>query len=417
MPDQLMTATEVDLAVVPRDGLQFRDGRHWGASAGGRSHTLDWPYPSSLLGALRTAYGRQLEMAEGIRLDSRSWPERTRDVELRIPLALRRPLGESWSPAHRMWPRPADAIYIQDDAEPKGSLKGSGSPSGRLVRLEPHPGKNPTLGTDDDPAREALWRPILEQRGKPLPAPPWWPDAAAIAWLAGKPVDAELTRIGGMASRLQVSVSLDEATLAYKEGALFASTLLETLERAPSGRPLDRPVEWAIGLRAALPGDGRAILGAPFTLGGDGRLAIPEELPAEVFSLPRELEAAFASGPRGLRLLVVSPGHFDGGWLPDGLSPRGAEYRGQLAGIPDEVILKAAFMDRPRHVSGWDLARHEPKPTRRLVAPGSVFFFTKADGRPFTPEDARNLWFRRIGSDTHEGFGVVVPGVWNPPAE
>ena len=86
------------------------------------------------------------------------------------------------------------------------------------------------------------------------------------------------------------------------------------------------------------------------------------------------------------------------------------------------VILRAAFVPRPLHVSGWGMTRSSdnlksggaPKPTRRLVAPGAVYFFDRGEGNSFSRADAEALWLRRIGLCTDEGFGRVVPGIWNP---
>ena len=55
-----------------------------------------------------------------------------------------------------------------------------------------------------------------------------------------------------------------------------------------------------------------------------------------------------------------------------------------------------------------------PKPTSRMVAPGTVYFFERADGRPFDETDARTLWLAAFGDRTNEGFGRVIPGVWSP---
>jgi CRISPR-associated protein Cmr3 len=50
-----------------------------------------------------------------------------------------------------------------------------------------------------------------------------------------------------------------------------------------------------------------------------------------------------------------------------------------------------------------------------MVAPGAVYFFERADGKPFGEADARSLWLAAVGGRTEEGFGRVVPGVWTTP--
>jgi CRISPR-associated protein Cmr3 len=78
------------------------------------------------------------------------------------------------------------------------------------------------------------------------------------------------------------------------------------------------------------------------------------------------------------------------------------------------VVLRAAVVPRPLHVSGWDMAARAPKPTSRMVPPGAVYFFERVDGQPFGEAEARALWLAAIGARTDEGFGRVVPGTWNP---
>src|SRR5690606_11677253 len=111
---------------------------------------------------------------------------------------------------------------------------------------------------------------------------------------------------------------------------------------------------------------------------------------------------AFRSGSAGLRLVAVSPLCFDRGWVPDGLVSRNGEYRGELAG--HEVVLRAAFVPRPIHVSSWVMAEGKPKPTSRMVPPGAVYFIERADGKRFGEAAAGKLWLAALGVRTDEGF-------------
>src|SRR5690606_29746560 len=104
------------LIVCPRDGLFCKDGRGWRTSENGRGHALSWPHPSTLLGALRAAYGRTREAAEGCVWPRSAWARETAGVRLDAVLALARPLHQAWSTAHRRWPTPYDAMYVRDEA-------------------------------------------------------------------------------------------------------------------------------------------------------------------------------------------------------------------------------------------------------------------------------------------------------------
>ena len=111
--------------------------------------------------------------------------------------------------------------------------------------------------------------------------------------------------------------------------------------------------------------------------------------------------------------------------MPDGFKPTKVgggrwQFRGALPGISGELMLRAACVPRPTHISGWDMASDKdnggaPRATSRLVPPGAVYFFARdIEKETFTADDARALWHAALGDRRHEGFGRVVPGIWNP---
>jgi CRISPR-associated protein Cmr3 len=88
-------------------------------------------------------------------------------------------------------------------------------------------------------------------------------------------------------------------------------------------------------------------------------------------------------------LLLAVPAFFAARWRPDALS---------------SGKLKAAAVDGPFVVSGWDLARRGPKPTRFGVAAGSVYF-VENQSPPSSPFAA--------GEDAKVGYGHFLKGTWN----
>jgi len=377
------------IALLPRDGIFCKDGRDWHTSASGRGHGLDWPWPSTVLGALRTAWGRRQEAKRGTTFGPEEWRTQTAAIQLGKTLVLRRPYGAAWAADHRVWPVPNDALWHEDVAE--------------VHRIEPIEPTLPTLGRDDDEIRERLMRPMLDDRRKPLHPPRWWSNDDFTAWLAGRSVPArarEQTLV--TTRRRQAHVGIRPEELTADEGILFSHDVVETLE--PSA-------EWAIGVEVVLPDDD---LPTSATLGSDARLVRVEPLPNMLFEPPTPVLEAFKTASRGLRIVAVTPMGFERGWLPDGLNPRDGTYQGTLPGFNREVILRAAFVSRPLHVSGWDMAAGAPKPTLRMVPPGTVYFFEATDSKPFSSAEVRSLWLAAIGSRIDAGFGRIVPGVWSP---
>ncbi len=384
-------------ALVPRDGFFCKDGRGWHTSSSGRGHTLEWPHPSTLLGAVRTACGRTLE-ASGERLDGEAWRQRTAGITLGASFALRRPMARDWSAADRVWPVPKDALWLE------------GHPN--VVRLRPRPPRAATLGTDDDEAREALWVPNLTDPSKPLAAPAWWQDQVFMRWLMGGDVTATLERLQPK-RRVQAHVGIRAEEQTADDGVLFSHDVMETLDGSSVfGDPTlgTTAAEWALGCEVA---GTQSMAPRVATLGSDGRLARIQNLPAQLFEAPAALLGA-CNQSAGLRVVLTTPAEFGRGWLPDGLVRHGKEYRGQLGALQAEVTLRAALVPRPIHISGWDMVASQPKPTSRLVPSGAVYFFEKSDGQPFDATDAQRLWLSALGSRQHEGFGRVVPGPWAP---
>ncbi|MDW8342832.1 MAG: type III-B CRISPR module-associated Cmr3 family protein [Geminicoccaceae bacterium] len=374
------------IVLTPRDGLACRDGRGWAPIGAGRAHALDWPWPSTIRGALRTAWGRAVEAKEGRTFGKDDWPKRTEDVRLHRLLVLRARRGEAgW---RRVWPRPADATAYEGGEQ--------------VVRLDPRPPELPTLGRDEDPAREALWRPRLEDPRKPVRLASWWSEEAFVRWLRAETVATGDLRLAAPSRRLQTHVGIAPDTLTAEEALLFSEDVLETL---------DGEGEWAIGAELEVPAGGPGPL---VTLGADKRLATLTPVDENLFAPPQALLEGFRQGSAGLRLIAVTPLSFARGWLPDGFEADGTEYRGRLPGVDGELVLRAAFVDRPLSVSGWDLAGGSPKPTDRMVPPGSVFFVVRADGRSFGEAEAKALWLAAMGRRSEEGFGRVVPGIWTP---
>jgi CRISPR-associated protein Cmr3 len=236
-----------------------------------------------------------------------------------------------------------------------------------------------------------------------------------VSWLAdpldgARPRDARFTGTTPP-QRTQTHVGIDPKTGAAREGLLFSYDLIESLDNNEPG-----PTGWHEWLIAAQvfgwdnPPDARTA-----TLGGDRRLVEFRVASEALFACPDALIQSFERRhPKGLRLVVVTPLASRAGWLLPGLELYQDGYRGTIPGIADQVVLRAALIGRPRHVSGWDLARNAAKRTDRLVAPGAVYHLVKQGGSVFSGEEARALWLVSLGERVEEGYGRIVPGLWQP---
>lgn len=384
------------LALFPRDGFSSKDGRGWYTSDIGRSRSHAWPMPNVLRGALRNAFGRERASQSGF-----DWQRDTEGVRIVKSCAVCRRVGEPLGAEHRMWPAPADAVQLRDDAE-EGNVR-------RLIptRTTRRAGGG-TLGNRDDAAMEALWLPAIP-RGKTQPSPMFWTDAEMIAWLTGQPVqrcdprDPRRTPV----VRTDIGLAINPDTQAAEPSMLRSSDITEGLVRAPSG-----VWEWGIVMEIALPGEATKLARGPLFVGGKRRLSFPEEISAPMFDGAPPLAPS-----RYVRLALATPADFAHGWIPDGFAAETIDgepvYLGALPGVRGPVILRAAIVPRPVPLSTWDMVARAPRKTRLLVPAGSVYFVEKRGG-DFTREELRALWLAQLGGARDEGLGLMMPGAWNP---
>jgi CRISPR-associated protein Cmr3 len=123
----------------------------------------------------------------------------------------------------------------------------------------------------------------------------------------------------------------------------------------------------------------------PLPLGGEGRHVHATPVQAESWAEPDPVDGRSA-------WLLASPA-----FLPGPCA---------LPGVPPPARLVAAASGTPIAVSGWDVARGGPHPTRFAVPAGSVYF---VEG-PFTPPQQSLC---TDAEDVAQGWGFVLRGTWN----
>jgi CRISPR-associated protein Cmr3 len=128
--------------------------------------------------------------------------------------------------------------------------------------------------------------------------------------------------------------------------------------------------------------------GAPLHLGGEGRRVRVE--PVLRSPWPDQLKP---QGQQRPFLLLTTPGFFED--RKDPWRPRCLGNHLVAAAVPGAVA-----------VSGWDLAKGGPKPTRFAAAAGSVFFLDALPGD--LPEHS----LCDDPTDRQQGWGHYLQGVW-----
>lgn len=100
-----------------------------------------------------------------------------------------------------------------------------------------------------------------------------------------------------------------------------------------------------------------------------------------------------------LRVVLLTPAYFDGGW-----GPSNQDWSHWV----DGGKLVSAALGKPQLISGWDMVKGEPKPLRHYLPAGSVFYFENANWKdqPFTQTPDNEPDFGAMG------YGQVALGTW-----
>jgi CRISPR-associated protein Cmr3 len=100
-----------------------------------------------------------------------------------------------------------------------------------------------------------------------------------------------------------------------------------------------------------------------------------------------------------LRVVLLTPAYFTGGWEPSNHDWSQWVGSGRLV---------SAALGKPQPISGWDVAHNRPKPLRHYIPAGSVFFFENATwaGESFTQTPDNEPDFGAMG------YGQVALGTW-----
>jgi CRISPR-associated protein Cmr3 len=386
--------------VEPNDPLIFGTGKPFTAVPGSRNDSLPLPPPSTLAGLVRSTAGRK----PSGEFDTARIPEL---LELRVLGPILVTLGTE--PELAVSP-PADALrlVLEEDQDKDIPAEDKRHCHRRLVPIKLRAG---------DAVSEAGLLPVglpLPDRSKPpRQAPAYWRWSALWDWLAAPPTlgaEKEVSAKHGVQapreeSRTHVSIGGDGTA---ETGALFGTV----------GRRFLGAVDGML-TPMGLYGETDAKLNLPFrgVLGGEGRLS-------QVRTAPRSLlpgsppPAVLASARVGfVRVYLLTPAPLGGSaWSPDW-----GEVIAQASGRPDVISGWAYDAPQGDAAEGYPKSRNKrrrggsPKPIRRLVPAGSIFFVRLLETGDEAVRRVSDLWGQSIvsGQDARDGFARVLFGVWD----
>lgn len=384
------------LEITCRDPIVARDGRPFGAGQGTRMRSAPWPLPSAVAGSLRSTIGKRVD--PGFSLV-------TVQNLLQVEIAGLFPVAED----KLYLPAPHDCVFHPEH----GALRAQPRPVASGGCDLPVAGLQP-VGLINAPTAADF---------KPSPVPAWWPVARFAAWLAGDEVAFDDGFLGAPRAETRTHVQIDPGVGAAEDKNLFTTEALP-LSHLPCYPP--RPhagtrearvtaITLTARVRASEPlHDVVAALDELHPLGGERRLAHWRAGgDAARWRCPPTIGSALASATR-VRMVLATPAVFSGGWKPGWLN---RDLIGTPPGSAVELRLIGVSIQRWQAVSGWSLAElpgqpRGPKPVKRVVPTGGVYFFETTGGAAGTLADR---WLEPVsddGQDRRDGFGLAAWGSW-----
>lgn len=370
-----MSTNRIGLLLEPLDVLFFRDGRPFEPAMHGESGL---PMPQTLAGAIWTAVLRQHDtdferLGESVR-EGMSFGDALEAID--------RPRWLAQIGVQGPWLAYANDGDLEDVLVPvpavlqklKEGEETSNGHTPRLRRLRPLserlPGWDPPL-----PDMRPLW---MREPAATEAANGFIGQEGLQAFLNGGDLDESQVKsaaeLYGLDSR--TGIAIDSQSLTSEEGLIYAARFLALNDKVGFYAEVGLPPE-ASANGVSWP--------QTVSFGGEGRRAR-----VHVLERPWSWPAAENSDAGGKPLVVLTtPGLFRQRWYP-------GAFDGRLA---------AAAVPGNQPVSGWDLARGGPKPTRFAAQAGSVYFLNESleDWPAALSDDA---------FDQQQGWGCYLTGVW-----
>ncbi|MBS1791599.1 MAG: type III-B CRISPR module-associated protein Cmr3 [Acidobacteria bacterium] len=402
--------------IEPRDPLIVRDGRPFENTPGARARSLDFPFPSTTTGVVRTRNGFAKNYNFNCQSNDHTEIERVqklieevKQLEVCGPLLVE--LTSSGEIDRWLMPAPADALMFEDGNEPASK---ENADLRQLVPLRMPDGATTNLASDLCPVGLAARDPR-----KPFGyAPRYWRECEFLRWLTNphtQPVQVSELGHSGPTQELRTHVGIQPDSQTSVEGALYQTRGLEFSRAVADSTSRRLRLGLAVLTEASL-SEGLA------PLGGERRLAYWRESNKTLPACPSELREAIKK-TKACRVILLTPAHFQAGYRPEWLLQL---HKGATA------ELKAVAVNRPQVVSGWDFDRTkskhgQPKPTRRLAPAGSVFFLKLTGGQDEISNWVDAMWMHcvsddridgeAIDQDRRDGFGLAALGVWSGNCE
>lgn len=397
--------------IEPRDSLIVRDGRPFGLGAGLRATSLDFPFPSTMAGGVRTRAGLDASGIFDVGLINA-----VKQISVAGPLLVE--LNKNGDICDWLMPAPSDALLMRDEQDEKKA---------DAKRLAPISVSADLTNLENGLLPVGVVTPLA---GKPLDeAPRYWRWTVFKEWLVrAKDFSAELKDLGHSGpekdSRVHASINKAFTTGTTGDNNLFQTRGLE-FRRILKEEKLESAKRMALTVFVDDNAQAQNVKSGLAPLGGERRLVVwredTKDAAKEIRQCPNEIKTEIIESGH-CRLVLLTPAFFKRGFYPEWILQSRCKVTPKL---------KAIAHNRYQVVSGWDFAKiktvsgnqvfGEPKPTRRLVPSGAVLFLELGKDKEGISDWADKTWFSCVSDDDpagqqdfrKDGFGLAMLGTWD----
>ena len=364
-----------DYLISPKAPLIFRNGKPFGTEDN-FADTLAFPLPSTIAGAMRTAWAESQPNGFDYANDAKKLLKKT----VLGPLLAR--FNDAENKPEIFFPAPADSLCLNDN---KGQRK--------IHRLYPDAINTGDEGTDLPSDLLPVFLDSDDQSKPAKNAPKFWSMDCTTQWLIDETttIDAD-KQLENLPREVRTHVSIDPQTQTAVDGHLFHTEGLDFSDEFGL-------LSW---FQDEIPDTYR-------TIGGESRLGHIQQQSLWP-DCPLDLSKALSSCT-AFRLVLATPAIFSKGFLPGWLNEN---YEGQFGNLT--VKLRAASLPRWQAGTSWNMADSKSKQGKgmrtadRLVPAGAVYWFDLISGHP---SELSDRWLTSLSDERdQDGYGLVLPGVW-----
>lgn len=383
--------------IQPSDVLLFRDGRPFSAGEGHRARSLFPPNPTTMQGVIRSKVlaefcGRYHQYRDGCAQCSEQ-----PDCNVPTEIGKAASTGEAdygqlslQGPLIAQYQESQLTVYFSV-ANDVVQLKNEN----RLVLLQPLSSSLPGE-SDLSESLKLLWS--LENEAVEN-ASGYWSQAELQAYLLEQ-IPQTLTGSEELFQKeTRVGIEVNNSRQAVEEGKIYQTEFIRCQEH--------------IGLYLEVQGISRLSQSDAdqglLSVGGESRSASYYQLPGITWEKFSSQLASKLAQSAGFKIYLATPTIFNQGWLPAWIDAQ--TLTGSYQGI--DVHLEAVALGKYQTCGGWDIAFNRPKPTRRAISAGSVYYFTTSASAESVIDTFHWHNLADNPEDAQIGFGLGLVGCWN----